>query len=193
MKSIILNLALILIVAVNTAQASNDPRFVTNETKTFRLLLNEWKGSDVEVKIVDNHGIIVMSEVLTMSENPVRKYNLKNLEEGSYTVRVSNAYKKMVQPVELDENKVVINKNEAIITYKPVINISDRTVDLNFLTLGENANVTFTDASNQVLKSMDYKNETKIIQRFNIEKLESGVYYINVSTRDGSFSKTINK
>lgn len=193
MKHIILNIALILFVALNTATASNDPKFVTNETKTFSLLLNEWKGSDVEVKIVDNEGTTVMTEILTLSEMSVRKYNLKNLEKGSYTVKVSNDYKKMIQPIVLDENKVMINKYDAIISYKPVINITDRTVDLNFLALGKNATVTFTDASNQVLKSMNYKNETKILQRFNIEKLTSGVYYINVSTKDDSFSRTINK
>lgn len=192
MKNSILTLTLALIASIGTLCAATFPKFIAEDSRSFNLDLSDWKTQEVEVRIADETGVIVMTEMISVDKIGIRKYNLKNLATGKYIVTVSDQYRKVMQPIMLDTKNVLIDTANARITYKPIITVSNSKVDVNYLVLGKDVSIEFLNNDYDVLDVKSYQNVKILNKRFDLSGLADGTYYININTDNGSYSQAIN-
>jgi hypothetical protein len=65
----------------------------------FKLFYRGNKACDVTVKIYDQKGVQVFSEIIKNLDSFIRPYNLNTLNEGEYTVELSNSEGKSTEKV----------------------------------------------------------------------------------------------
>jgi len=183
---------LVLAASLFTFASINAATITTNilikGSKSFEINMSNWKTETVDIKIIDDAGVVIYSEEETTENN--KRYSLKNLPSGAYTVEVSNELKTV-------ENKLLITKEgvtmelESEVTYNPIFNISDSQIDINYLNEGKNVTMIISNKLGVVYETKLEGNS--INKRFNIADLPSDEYTIYLSNAQGSFSKVFTK
>ncbi len=188
MKHLLLNL--ILVVTTFSAHATIiDPKLTPSDAQSFNLYFEDWNAEEVKVQILNDASIEIMSETIDLNNTNARKYNLKNLPLGSYTVIVSNKLKSIEHPLTLNRNSVEFDYHNIVKNYKPVFNTTDEYIDINFLNLDSETKLTIRDINGNVLVSKNYEQSKAITQRFDMSALPKGTYYIAVNTVESYYSK----
>jgi len=188
MKNLIFN-TLIAVLFSTISLTASTPAIIIDGSKSFVVDANNWKSSTVDVRIKNENGITFFTDqqVLTTS----KRYSLENLDAGNYTVTISN-------DIKIVENKITISNDGLILDFqantifKPVFNINDDIIDINYLTEGLDTKIYFQDNENTIFRTK-LVNATSVNKRFNISNLPSGDYSITVSNKNGSFFKTFSK
>ena len=85
---------LILIVSALTLSvfASGNPTMMAEKSKSLVVETSLWKSDKVNIQIKEASGVTILDETVKNTKN-LRKYNLKNLPEGNYTLEISNDLK----------------------------------------------------------------------------------------------------
>lgn len=161
-----------LIFTIGSLMAGN-PTATIEGTRTLVVNFTGWKAPKVHVEITAASGDVVLKEDVRPSAT-VRKYNLKNLPEGSYTLIVNDDLRVSAQPFEIDREGVVLSL-ETETTYKPVINNDSDYLDFNLFAKGNPVNITILDAENNVLFREAYRSAA-IHKRFDISSFRKGRY-----------------
>ncbi|MEL6863035.1 MAG: hypothetical protein AAFP19_01390, partial [Bacteroidota bacterium] len=89
------------------------------------------------IRILDAYGQPVFDETMQSTGRVAKKYNLRNLPEGKYTVKVSDATRTSIQPIYLLDNVVQIDTKAMRTVYKPQIRFHEQLLDINMLSNGE--------------------------------------------------------
>ncbi len=188
MKHLLLNLILV-ISTLNVNASIIDPKLTPSDAQSFNLYFGDWNADQVKVQIFTETSVEIMSEMIDLNDIKARKYNLKNLPLGSYTVVVSSDLRSIEHPLTLNRNSVAIDYSKIEKSFKPVFNISDNYVDINFLNLESNTIVKIRDNNGNELITKSYNPRKAITQRFDITELPAGKYFISVNTADNYYSK----
>lgn len=190
MKNQIINTLLAVIFTSFAAFASSsEPSISTDGTKSFIIDNKIWKSETVNVNIEDENGIVIFSEEQDLSTS--KRFNLTKLESGNYTVTISNDLKIVKNNITITEKKMMIGL-DAHTSYKPVFQISNDAIDINFLAENAKTKIYIQDTEN-TLYSSSTSDEMSINKRYNISALPSGIYSIVVSTTNGIFTKEFKK
>ena len=194
MKTVIMK-TLMLVALVSLSNVNVDANSIAlitavSEEKVVTLTLEESTSEFVEVKIVDTDGIELLEEKFSTKTTKHRKYNLKNLPQGKYFLKVYDNQKIVTRDINLGYSKVSVGKEETL--YKPRITFVDGSWRVSHLAQGKSTRILIKDQDNNELINDKIK-ETIINKIYNLEKLESGSYKIIISTDNQSFSQTIAK
>jgi len=167
--------ALTLILGLQVSATAMEPTIVTGNDKTFTLDLADWATQTVEVSITDLFGRILLSE----KTNTTRKiYNLKNLDNGTYTIEVRNKTAIMYTKVDVTNNALQSGSTE--IVYRPMMSVTKDHIDLNALTQGKTVYVSIYSEGNSIF-SLEYVNTPTVTQRFDLSALPAGEYTVSIS------------
>lgn len=169
---------------------ASNPNILTDKAKMLLIQTEQWKSEKVNVQIKDESGNLVLDESVKNVKS-ARRYNLKNLPNGIYTLEMSNTLKITIQNFEIVGTEVLVSK-EVKTTFKPVINWNNKNLDINLLTLGKKASLNIYDDSNNIIFSENL-NENVVNKRYNISKLSSGDYTVNMIVDGRSYYKSITK
>ena len=189
MKKVILNLVALL-VSVNIALASSPKGIISIAESAVVVDFSDWKTEAVTVSIFDESGYVVFKDEVSTSIN-AKKYSLKRLPEGKYTIATSDAYRILEQHISFTNNQVKMIGEESI-TYKPIIAYNDLGWNVNFYTQGLPATVKIFDVTGTEVYSQAF-NIPVINKRFNIASLANGQYTIAVQSSAVSNSSTVVK
>jgi hypothetical protein len=190
MKNQIINtLIAVVFSAISVFATSTEPSITSNGTKSFVIDKNVWKSNSVDILIQNENGETIYTNHQELETS--KRYSLENLAEGNYTVTISNEIKSVENNVTITDNALFIDFN-ANTTYKPVFNITENNVDVNYLTAGLDTKI-YIQENDEILYQENIKNSLSINKRFDISELPSGVYYVVVSNETGSFSARLTK
>jgi hypothetical protein len=172
------------------SNASDMPTVSNEKSKTLIVNTQNWKGGSLDISIVDQNDNIVHQESIKNEKNG-RSYNVKNLADGVYAIKMSNGLKVTKQPFEIISGAVFLNK-EIEITYIPVINFKDMLINVNALSVDSQTSISIYDEKNNILINEKIEGTT-IHRRYNVSKLEPAFYTVHVTTGGIITSKTIQK
>lgn len=149
-----------------------------NETpKSIIVSTSEWKAPQVNVLIKENNGGTVYNEMLNTGKTD-RKFNLKGMAKGTYTLEISDDLKITSQQFTITESDVVVDKTVNTI-FKPVVVSKDNKIDVNLLNLSKNASIHIQDKYEGTIYSQQ-QNTSSVNKRFDISSLPSGSYSVNI-------------
>ena len=188
-KQIITSILAVLL-SVATSFASTTAPTIISKGKTFVIDSKIWKTETVDISISDDNGYIIFSDVQTVSNS--KTYSLENLPEGNYQVTVSNDYKSVVNDIKITKDMITI-EYAAVTSYKPIMNITDENIDINFLTEGNTYMYIYNDNDTDTIFSDMISKDRSINKRFNISNLEKGSYTVVISNNNQTYSKSFSK
>jgi len=123
------SLILGMLMIVTTSFSAGNP---TNErSKSLTVETSAWKAATIHIAIREAGGNVIMEETVS-TRNDFRKYNLKNLAAGIYTLEISDDLKISVQSFTITNSSVEMEPQTSV-TYKPVITWSENNLDINYL------------------------------------------------------------
>ena len=154
-------------------------------------IMNAFKES-IEILLVDENDIVLYNEDLTNVENYAKKLNLSQIENGKYHITVARKLKKTIQPFELTESGVQLIKNERKEIFLPYIVQKGSFVDVNCMAPNyTNIYIRIFDNEGKLVKEDKNYFVFDLKKRFDLSKLQSGVYFIEVSFDDETKFLTI--
>lgn len=169
-------------------------RNLGTNTKSIALYIENPDMMALTISLIDEDDVKLHNDILDEQDSFAKRYNLKNLPAGEYTIVIENNYFIKSQPIHVGGDDVKVMKEEEVTIYKPAIKRNGNFIDFDMLLLGD---------AKVVLKIVDYKgrsnfvevieNEEWIQKRFNIGKLEEGDYSLTVSWRQGSTERNISE
>lgn len=176
-------LLVILIAAISfngLAIAAGSPSLVKSTDKSFAVYFDDWNEADLTVQIKDNQGFILMTDKVKDEHVTGKKYNLKNLPQGDYTLEIGNGQKVMTQAISLTDTTVAFDEDKSKVYYNPTIVINEDKMDFNLLSLGKDVSVDITDASGESIYNTVFGTPQAVNERFDLSQLQKGEYTISV-------------
>ena len=176
------------------ASATGNLKIETDSNeKSIHLSFHPNTKSDVLIQIKDNNDAILHTEKVVNQKFFAKKFNLKNLPEGTYYLVVTDELKEVVQPIEILVSKVAMDPDTRMEYYKPVYRFQDNKLDINLLALNNaDINLEVFDFENQLVFSKTFENTDKTFgQRFDLSKLANGKYSIKITTGNHTYYKTV--
>lgn len=171
-----------------SAFANGTPTVLSVDSKTLVVDTKEWKSEKVHIQIKEASGAVIFEETVLNKKNQ-RKYNLKKLPRGLYSIEIENKLKIAVQSFEVSYDDITVS-SEIDYVYKPVVIVHDDFMDVNLLTQGYNALINILDASNNIVFS-ERITDPVVHTRYNVASLESGEYSVQVALDGRSFVQKI--
>ena len=154
---------------------------MTAETHSVMVNLGNVTKEEVTLKIEDNDGNILLSEVVKNTANFSRKYNLSKLEDGKYQFVVTKKTIKTVQPFEIVANMVVMSEIEQKDKFLPTVDVKNDRINVNVL-LGNYSNISVNIYDNAGRKVFNEENYVvlDLHKRFDVSNLVSGAYVVEI-------------
>lgn len=178
----------ILFAAVNTGLFAADvPVRIMAGNKSIIIEKDQWKASSLEITISEANGGVLIHENIKKST----KYNLKHVPDGNYTLEIEDQQKVKVQELAI-QNGSLISKGTTTV-YKPALKSFENKLDLNLMAQGQDVTVSIRTSDNVVAFTENIRKEVSISRRFNLEELEAGDYFVDVTMGGRTFTKIISK
>ena len=182
----------VLVMALASVKASDLPTLSIAKDKSFVLNANDWKMDELTVSFLSSDGEEIYSEIFQPSDKKIRKYNLRELPAGTYTVVVAN-YSKSISYDLVYAGDLVTEVSEGEIYYTPQVFSDDQKIDINLLSLNKKVKIYLSDASGHGLHSEVIKHAPVVTRRINISRLNKGMYNLSINVDDKWYNHTIIK
>lgn len=180
---------ILLVLSAKTITASNS--FIkSDEKKSIIVNRGEWKSNNVNVQITDENGFTIFNQKLDKRID-IMKYNMSFLQEGKYFIEVSDDLRIVSTEFNVKRNQIVID-TETKTMFKPQIKTDKKHVDINLLSLKNNAAIQISDNHGNELYS-ETSSSMNMHKRMNVSALPSGRYFVSVKVGDKYFEHEFTK
>lgn len=179
---------LFLSTAISIAKTTETGLDKAKETKS--VVLNLEKASKgLTVRFTDADNNVLYSEKLKDGAIS-KKFDMKNLEDGTYFITTSDLTKLVVYTVTLNADEVNITKTEEVL--KPSFRKTSNGVALNFLNLDKSAvDVTVYDDNYRMIFNETFNDSLIVNKAFNFKSAYEGNYKVVVTDANRAFSEYI--
>ena len=157
--------------------------------KVITVNFDQATNAPVDVILKDMEGHILIEEALNSQDAQRRKYNLKNLPSGKYTLEVYEDFKVTKQTVRIDGKTAILT--DEIITFKPVCSQTDNHWSINLLLLEKDADIEIYDAQSNLVYTKEYKGQNKITKSFDLTQLKPGTYNAIINIEGEVFKEPV--
>lgn len=146
--------------------------------------------TDINVKINDQEGNTIYSKTFKSAEaNRAKKFNLAQVEPGTYEVSISDNFGTTRQSVTKLTSGLLVNDGVKVFI-QPQFILKGRHLGVNYLNLNNLSTLRILDPNNNLL----YSSEVTIpnySKQFDLSKLIAGEYTVAIDHDGESFQKTI--
>lgn len=181
-----------------TAKATENPQggnpdvsvMAVNEAKAIEVRLQRINREGYTLKLTDEQGNILLQEAIKNQPSYAKRYRLGSLQEGTYDLTIQRSLETTVQKVALTADGVKLLESKKV--FAPAIYQKAKHLDINALQTkqGEMVVNIFTNEGRKMF-SETQQNIVSLNKRYNLEKLPSGVYIVEIVTQDETHYHTI--
>jgi ABC-type transporter MlaC component len=173
-----------LIVAGSTAFAHAEPSGTSNMAvmrsgTVFKVFYKSAHSTDVKISITNKKDKVVFTETLRKIDGFVRPYNFTNLEEGEYTIEVTDEYGKQFHKVYYSSGRIENLAHLIRLTNEPgkyMLTLPNKGEDV--------VSVKIYDESFNVLYNHTEKINGDYAKVFNVEKIKDNTY-LEIISKNG--------
>lgn len=191
MKNLILSFSFVLLSIFNLSAKEMPSLANTYGENILGLDLSKWNTSKVNVKLIDAQGQVLITENFNQGAKKTRLYNLKNLSDGIYALRVEDAQRIATQSVEIN-NGVVYAEESISYIFKPNFKVEGTLVKINLLALGNKVTMSIIDKDNVLVYEDKMVAQNSVSKQYNLKNLPTGKYTILVETGQNTEAVEIN-
>ncbi len=161
-------------------------------TKAVTITINNLSLDVLEISLESNDGDLLYSETAKNVTSYAKRLNLTQLQAGTYKLTIKKNLVKTIQPFELTETNVIMTESERKEKFLPNIVQKGHKLDINVM-LGNYSNIHVKIYDNEgrlVFEDTNYVVIT-LNKRFDLNKLSSGIYIVEVNAGDETQYATI--
>lgn len=191
MKKIVRSIATVaLMFVVATSMAKEPTLTVTPNSEKSLTFKMDAPSEQTIISILDLEGTVIYSNNVVAEAVYSKKFNLTNLPDGDYVLKVEDALKVTTFEFDINNSNVIIEKRKE--NAKPVFrNIGDK-VYLNFLNLEKkDVKVVVYDSNSRVVFKETITDTMLIEKAFNFEKAFADTYMVVVKNGKDTFYENI--
>jgi hypothetical protein len=177
MRTLFLIFSLSMIGLTNSVIAQSGISF-SGPSKSFYLPAQQLKETTTSLDIVDDRGIQFLNEEF-QSVKEGRRYNLKQLPIGYYTISFETSHRRVSYAVAITADRIQ-TLGDPTTLYKPFVRIENGNALVNLLNLNHEVSLSFLDGHGNVL----YENvsSTPVTQlSLNLKNVTQGLYHLVVA------------
>lgn len=182
----------VVILSATSIYAGNYANVIFEKDKTFVLDLNDKENPYVEIEIRDLNGKVLHSENYQTLSIASKKYNLKNLPNGTYEMVIQSKMGKTIYPMTVTFDGVKMSPVSNHVNFKPIITYENDLIEFSQLTLGRDVTFTLSDKEG-IFYTKNYKNEASINANFSASKLPAGDYTVTITSNDQDHTYSFKK
>lgn len=178
--------ALMLSTVVSSAKERLDV-VALNKAKSLLLVIQD-SSQDLAVRLVDSDFNTIYSETIK-SSNINKKFDLKNLNDGTYYFYTSNDLRDIAYTISISDNVLSIVSEEEKV--KPFFRKTEDKILMNFLNSEKSSvEIKLYDEDNRLVFS-EIRNEEVIVEKaFDFSKAFPGVYTVIISDENNSYTES---
>lgn len=187
MKTLLTGILLFFAVATTSASVNPIDLLVQSDPTSHTLTLRTTVAADLETKVQlrDAEGLVLHTRKLQPGEYLNGRFQLAALPAGTYTVEVTDAQGKTVQPFVLDRKGITSDPALATRTFYPRVELQEKLLTINYLnTSGSSTRVRLNDAQGTTVITDRLPAEVAVQRAYNLENLPAGEYYVTLSSSD---------
>lgn len=157
-------------------------------------LIIEKTNQPVDIAFVDANGMVLYSYSYKELASSIKRYNFKDLPNGTYYFEVESATKIERIPVLVTDNETVIKSDKKEVTYKPHFRVDGDIVSLNLLNIDESAVVikVIDQMTNSIVHQEVLQGKKSIGKRFDFSSVnDRRVYRLEVTHLGNTYYKTV--
>lgn len=191
MKKVVRSIATVALMFVVATSMAKEPKLsVAQNTEKSLIFELEEPSGQTNVSIQDLEGVIIYSEEVTDAATYLKKFDLRNLPDGSYVLRVEDTSK--VTAFEFDINASEVSITERKENTKPVFKKDGQKVFLNLLNSNkEDVKITIYDSENRIVFKETVSDTFLVEKAFNFEKAYEDTYRVVVKNGEDTFYENI--
>lgn len=182
-------IAMIVMVATVGFANGNKPNVKVEKVgaKTIALYASGLGAGKTQVQLKDENGLILHQMVSDNNQKVVKKFDLKALPVGNYTLETENESSFTTVPIVISTSEVVVKQADQIIIIKPVIRQNGNLLDI--IMPNEDSTqvsiIIYDSNSNRLYKEI-LESSTEL-RRYNFSKLDKGGYTIKMRAHGKDF------
>lgn len=182
----------VIALGAHSSKASNPNPSVTIralDQASFAVYLKDIEKTKVKIQILDRNGSVLLTSMVRNKRQFARKFNMGNLSEGAYKLKITDEQKTQVYPI-LIENKVLsVNYEDILTSYKPVVKYVNKSVNLMvFSPAKEKHTLKIYNNENVVLHDEIIEEEVNIQKRLDFTAANKGTYRIVISNQENAYT-----
>ncbi len=164
------------------------------DENTFAIDLANIKQAEIKIRIKDPFGTIIYDEKLMDSSLHQKKYDLKKLPLGNYTLLVAYDDVFKIQSINKNLEKIEIDSEDLQTIYQPVFRQHAIYIDLHMLCLTDlSIYLKIKDNEGNIIYTEINQPSGPLEKRFNFSRLEAGKYSFSVEIEDALFYNEFNE
>ena len=194
MKKIVISSLLLIVLMINTLQASNEPEVFVNsgasDTKIIKVLFDNLRGA-FKIKINDLKGVELYYE--NVKENNFRKsFDMNQLPKGIYIMEIEDETKIWTYRFTLDRHAFALLDKKTTTFCKPIIRQKDKKVYITkYLDKAQQLSISLTNKEGQIIYEEFYNKGTSYARSLNLNKLIEGTYQLQISSQNKNYYRSI--
>ena len=193
MKNLLKSTTAIALLFFATTGIASEPKMNLELENDSRSFVFEMNSNDKESKIIltDNKSNTIYSENI-VNASYVKKFNLKNIEFGTYHFTVENQSKSVIYTLNVHSKGVKIIKTEENTIQPPIFRKVGEKVYVNLLNVDQDkVDIEILDNRGSVFFKESSNGESVVGKTFNFEKARKGTYTINVNDDEKAYYQSI--
>lgn len=157
------------------------PKKETDFARTMVTINDVRKGQELTIK--DDNGLVLYRELIKVTGNYNKTFDLTELPDGDYFFEVDKDLEIKSIPFTVASKKVIFNKDQETTIYKPYIRFKDNYIYLNKLALHEEPlEVRIYYGDDELIYSETIKNTQNISKAYKLLKYATGSYKIELQS-----------
>ncbi|MFK7813925.1 MAG: hypothetical protein AB8B59_15625 [Maribacter sp.] len=192
MKKVVRSIAVVALMFFTVTGLANEPKLSltpnTEKSLNFEMDLTSEKTL---VSILDNDGVIIYTESVQGKDIYSKKFDLNNLPQGGYFLKVEETMKETIFSFAVVESKIVISEKTE--NTKPVFRKKEGRVFVNLLNLEkEEVRIKIVDSEFRIVFEEEISNEVLIEKVFNFEDAFKDSYTVIVQNANSTYYDVVN-
>ena len=146
----------------------------------------------MELRIIDNQGILLHKETIETTGLYSRSFDLSNLPNGTYSFQMDMDTKYRIMPFEIQNGILDIEEKDEYFIYKPTIYQRENRLYISkFSTVPVRMNIIIYNSRNETIYTEAIYKDQSIGRIYDLSKLEKGAYTIIMNTQNKTYTERI--
>jgi len=143
------------------------------------------------LSIFDGNGVVLFRDNVKKRFDFRQKYDMSELPDGSYTFEIESGNRIKKYSFVITQGDIEID-DECEAVYKPTIVQNGKQLDVSYLNLesGE-VSIFMYDPNGKQILNKDLSGVQSVGKRFDLSKLDAGIYKVVVRTPERTFSRNV--
>ena len=192
MKKVIKNSLVLAVLFTTMISYANENVTNENDEATNVTLNDVTEGSVLSIK--DVNGLILYKEIIKVSGDYSKKFDLTSLPDGNYIFELDKDFEIKSIPFNVKRNVVDLNIENKSVVFKPAMVLENNMLRIQktILNSEKGLNIKIYFENGDLVHSEKFNNENLINKTYDFSKSLKGKYKVLLSTEDRTFEKEIN-